>query len=247
MPYVKSTVHISRIAGTALKSFTHGYAQTVTALAAQNHNSTTPLADTFVGKFRKAEKSRVGNTFQNVEQTRQASTSNVPPPTRPETSHQEQGLDKYFHAWQKQHHRSSTKEWQPFHLTRGIEWQPPSVVPPQTQDAAPAAIAEDVQEEKNEDLSAPLLKRSYTTSALEDFGKAFFNDSYAEAEALEQVNNAIAEEIQKSKDDAENGLLLKAATASSTSQDITSSRSDAQSVASPATTFTPTESFTSSI
>ena len=49
MPYVKPTVHLSRIASTALKSFTHGYAQTVvaasqTSYAAQN-TPTGPLAD----------------------------------------------------------------------------------------------------------------------------------------------------------------------------------------------------------
>lgn len=244
MPYVKSTVHISRIAGTALKTFTHGYAQTVTALAAQNHNSPTPLADTFVGRFRKTEKSRAGNLYQNVEQNRQASTASVPP-ARPETGHHDYGLEKYFDAWQK-HQRNGAKDWQQFQFARRIEWQPPSVVPPQSQEVAVAATAEEIQEKKNEDLAAPKLKRSYTTSALDNFGKAFINDEVAEAAALEQVNNAIAEEIQKSKEDAEDGLVIKTASASSTSQVASSFQSDVQSVESPATVYTPADSFSTS-
>ena len=79
MPYVKPTVHISRIAGTALKSFTHGYAQTVVAAsqssyAAQN-TSAVPLADTLIGRFRKNEKSRQQNVYNHLEGSRQASTA----------------------------------------------------------------------------------------------------------------------------------------------------------------------------
>ncbi|KAF2482891.1 hypothetical protein BDY17DRAFT_250778 [Neohortaea acidophila] len=208
MPYVKSTVHISRIAGTALKTFTHGYAQTVTALAAQNHNSSSPLTDALVGKYRKSEHSRASNVLQNIEQARQASTLSS---GRAETGQQDHGIDKYFSAWQKQHQRNTTKEWQPFHIARGIEWQPPSVVPAPAQDVQAAAITEDVQEQKNADLTPPSLKRSYSTSALDNFGKAFSHDEAAEAEALEKVNIAIAEEIQKFKSDADDLEVSKSA------------------------------------
>jgi pentatricopeptide repeat protein len=250
MPYVKPTLHISRIAGTALKTFTHGYAQTVTALAAQNHNSSTPLADTLVGRFRKTEKSKVGNVYHNVDLVRQASTSAAPVPSssvaRPETSHGiDAGLDKYFSAWQK-HQRQPTRDWQQFQFARTIEWQPPSVLPGKGKAAVESATAEEVQERKNEDLKAPLLKRSYTTSALDSFGKAFIHDEAAEAVALEQVNNAIAEEIQKSKDDAE-ALVLKTQSASSVSDPSASIPSDQHSVESPATIYTPTSSFTSTV
>ncbi|KAK5165492.1 uncharacterized protein LTR77_009021 [Saxophila tyrrhenica] len=243
MPYVKSTVHISRIAGTALKTFTHGYAQTVTALAAQNHNSSTPLADTLVGRFRKTEKSKVGNVYQNVESARQASTTaGASSGARPETSSgQDAGLDKYFVAWQK-HQRQPTKDWQQFQFARTIEWQPPSVVPANGKEHTAAATAEEVHDKKNQDLAAPLLKRSYTTSALDNFGKAFIYDEAAEAAALEQVNDAIAGEIQRSKDDAEDAVVLKAQSASSVS-DQTAPTSDRQSIESPATSFTATDSF----
>ena len=245
MPFVKPAVHLSRVAGTALKTFSHGYAQTVTALAAQNHNSANPLADTFVGKFRR-DKKQTSNVYHNLEQARQASTSAATaapePAVRPETSQHDVGLDRYFDAWQR-HQRVGTKEWQQFQFARRIEWQPPSVVP--TKDAAAAVTTEEVLEKKNEQLSAPTLKRSYTTSALDNFGKAFGSDVAAEAAALEQVNHAIAEEIQKSKDEVDEGITLKASRASPESLDQSLFASDRPSSDTSATIFTPTDSFSS--
>ncbi|KAK3051910.1 hypothetical protein LTR09_006864 [Extremus antarcticus] len=245
MPYVKSTIHVSRIANTAIKTFTHGYAQTVTALAAQNHNSSTPLQDTLVGRFRKTEKSKLGHVYQNVENIRHASSSaTASSGIRPETSSGPEGLDKYYLAWHK-HQRQPTKDWQQFQFARTIEWQPPSVVPANGQEHTLAATAEEVHVKKNQDLAAPLLKRSYTTSALDNFGKAFVHDEALEAAALEQVNNAIAVEIQKSKDDAGDALMIKTQSASSVSDQSASFQTEQQSVESPATVFTPTDSFTS--
>ncbi|KAK4543515.1 hypothetical protein LTR36_005410 [Oleoguttula mirabilis] len=248
MPYVKPTVHLSRLAGNALKSFTHGYAQSVVAAsqssyAAQN-TPAGPLADTLIGKFRKNQHSRNHHVFSNTDGSRQASTSNAPHSGRPETSHQEDsGLDKYFDAWQK-HHRNEAQEWQQFQFARRIEWEPPSTVPTKTEEASDAVEA--LRAPQEEVLAAPALKRSYTTSALDNFGKAFSNDEFAEAVALEQVNNAIAEEIQRSKEDVEDGIMLKAASASATSQGGSAFVSEQQGVSSPATSLTPTDSFSSS-
>ena len=239
MPYVKPTVHLSRIAGTALKSFTHGYAQTVVAAsqssyAAQN-TPAGPLADTLIGRFRKSERSRLQSVLQNADGSRQASSSNAPSANRPETSHQDAGLDKYFDAWQKHQHHG-TKEWQQFQFAKRIEWQPPTTVPAHVQESA--AAEENREQEEDEQFAAPSLKRSYTTSALDNFGKAFINDEAAEAVALEQVNISIAEEIQRSKDDAEDLITLKASSTSAASQEASSA--EERSISSPATVFTPT-------
>ncbi|EMC91874.1 hypothetical protein BAUCODRAFT_309149 [Baudoinia panamericana UAMH 10762] len=245
MPYVKA-VPLSRIAGQALKSFTHGYAQTVVAAsqssyAAQNPIGAGPLSDALAGRFRKAEKSRVQNVAHHAaDGARPASTvgTNVP---RPETSHHDGGLEKYFDAWQK-HQRNGTKEWQQFQFARRLEWQPPSTVPLQGHDIAVAEAP--VHPQEVEQLAAPSLKRSYTTSALDNFSKAFINDEAAEADALEQVNIAIAEEIQRSRDDAEGGLVLKSNSASSVSQEQTSATEE-HTVSTPATLYTSTDSFSS--
>jgi pentatricopeptide repeat protein len=240
MPYVKPTVHISRIAGTALKSFTHGYAQTVVAAsqssyAAQN-TSAVPLADTLIGRFRKNEKSRLQNVYTHVEGSRLASSTAGPSTSRTDATHADPGLDKYFDAWQK-HQRAGTKEWKQFEFARRLEWQPPTTVP------APGAEAEEIEaQHAREDLAAPSLKRSYTTSALDNFEKAFINDEAAEAAALEQVNNAIAEEIQRSKEDSEDVRIIRAASPVSVAPEESLSGSDRISTTTPATSVSPAES-----
>lgn len=246
MVYVKPTVHLSRLAGTALKSFTHGYAQTVVAAsqssyAAQN-TSATPLADNLLGRWRKAEKTKLQNV-QRIENARQASTANAPA-GRPETSHNDSGLDKYFDAWQKyQRNELKEKEWQQFQFARRIEWQPPTTVPEGR--LVGETPLEEVREEIVAQPAAPALKRSYTTSALNDFGKIFNHDEAAEAAALAQVNDAIADEIQRSKDDLETAVdtepvleLLSQKSASVSAEQRSST---------PASVFSPAESFSSSI
>ncbi|SMY27934.1 unnamed protein product [Zymoseptoria tritici ST99CH_1A5] len=244
MPYVKPTVHISRIAGTALKSFTHGYAQTVVAAsqssyAAQN-TSAVPLADTLIGRFRKNEKSRLQNAYTHVEGSRLASSTAGPSAGRNDASHPDSGLDKYFDAWQK-HQRAGTKEWKQFEFARRLEWQPPTTVPVSGQEVVEA---EDFEAQQETDvLEAPGMKRSYTTSALDNFEKAFINDEAAEAIALEQVNNAIAEEVQRSKEDTEDVLTIRAASPMSVlPEESISSGSDKQSTSTPATAHSPVES-----
>ncbi|KAG9595132.1 hypothetical protein KCV01_g10044, partial [Aureobasidium melanogenum] len=55
MVFVKPTVGISRLAGTAFKSFTHGYAQTVVAASqssyASQNTGVTPLASNWIHRI----------------------------------------------------------------------------------------------------------------------------------------------------------------------------------------------------
>lgn len=238
MVYVKPTVHLSRFAGTALKSFTHGGAQTVVAAsqasyAAQNTNAT-PLADNLLGRWRKQEKSRLHNVHHQIESARHASTHAVQP-TRPEVVHNDSGLEKYFDAWQKyQRNEIKEKEWQQFQFARRLEWQPPTTVPEGKAVEDSAVIDEDVEDIVREVSTTPPLKRSYTESALNDFGKLFGQDEAARA----QVNDAIAEEIFRSKDDLEVSPKSQPLDIASVRN---SSASEQQSVASPATVYTPVE------
>lgn len=208
MPYVKPTVHLSRLAGNALKSFTHGYAQSVVAAsqssyAAQN-TPAGPLADTLLGKLRKNQQSRVQNALQGADGVRQAGTSHGPQSGRLEAEQTDSGLERYFDAWQKHQRNGGTKEWQQFQFARRLEWQPPTTVPAQAAEAT--AVDESAPAQESDDVVRGTLKRSYTTSALDNFGKAFSNDEAAEAAALQQVNDAIAEEILKSKEELDAGL-----------------------------------------
>ncbi|KAF2765226.1 hypothetical protein EJ03DRAFT_331111 [Teratosphaeria nubilosa] len=245
MPYVKPSVHLSRLAGSALKSFTHGYAQTVVAasqssFAAQN-TTTESLRDTLAGRIRAAERTKLQNALGLAENIRQASTSAVPSASgsaRPETSHHHKdapGLEKYLDAWEKQQRQGAT--WQQFPFAKRIEWQAPTTVPVKAQQAAKDATeASAVVHGEDAGLVAPSLKRSYTTSALDNFGKTFGGDVAAEAAALQQVNDAIAEEIQKSKEEPDDILPVKA------SNEDVSTASDERSSTPPAI-FTPTDSF----
>lgn len=238
MPYIKPTVHLSRFASTALKSFTHGYAQTVVAasqssFAAQNTPPAGPLADSLIARFRKTEKSRLHNVIHLADGSRHASTTNAA--ARPETSQNDAGLGRYFDAWQKSQ-RNETKEWQQYQFARMIEWQPPTTVPLQALDAEVTEPVEDHQ-------IAPSLARSYTTSALDNFGKAFLDDVAAEAVAMEQVNNAIAEEIRRSKDDADNAPMSQNPDNSVSSRDARSHTSDPHTASTPATSVSPIEVF----
>ncbi|KAH9844940.1 pentatricopeptide repeat protein [Teratosphaeria destructans] len=247
MPYVKPSVHLSRLAGSALKSFTHGYAQTVVAasqssFAAQN-TTTESLRDTLAGRIRAAERHKLQNALGLAENTRQASTSAVPSASgsaRPETSHHHKdapGLEKYLDAWEKQQRQGAT--WQQFPFAKRIEWQPPTTVPVKSHQAVKDVVdASAGLQEEDAGLVAPSLKRSYTTSALDNFGKTFGGDVAAEAAALQQVNDAIAEEIQKSKEESDDILSIKA------SSEEVSTASDERSSTSP-TSVTPTHSFSS--
>ena len=239
MVYVKPTVHLSRFAGTALKSFTHGGAQTVVAAsqasyAAQNSHAT-PFADNLLGRWRKQEKSKLHNVHHQIESARHAGT-HAAPNTRPELGHNDSGLEKYFDAWQKyQRNEIKEKEWQQFQFARRLEWQPPTTVPEGKAVEGSAVIDEDVEGIARDASTAPPLKRSYTTSALNDFGKIFGQDEAARA----QVNDAIAEEIFRSKDDLE-------ISPKSQPLDLASVRnpsvSEQPSASSPATVYTPVES-----
>lgn len=240
MVYVKPTVHLSRFAGSALKSFTHGYAQTVVAASQSSYASQNtpvgPLANNLLlSRFGKSGKSNLQNVYQQAESARHSSTGASA--GRPETSQNDSGLAQYYDAWQS-HQRTEAKEWQQFQFTKRIEWQPPTTVPASTE----AAVFEEVEEVS----AAPArgnLKRSYTTSAVENFGKAI-DDEAAEALALAQVNEAIAEEIQRSRDEAEMLASPHAAPEAVVSREASSFASDSQPLSSPATSFSGSASET---
>lgn len=238
MPYVKAPLHASRIASTALKTFNHGGIQTFVAAtqssnAAQNF-SAAPLADNFVGRFRKAEKTRLQNLYQQADNVRQASTSAASQPSgpKPEAATQgDAGLAQYYEAFQK-HQKSEVKEWHQFQFAKRIGWQPPSTVPDagKAKPTRKAAVVEDVKEEKAAiDSPTPLLKRSYTTSALNDFDKAI-KDDLVQAAARAQVDDALAEEAQKS-------LEASVIDEAETSEEALSFASGRGASTSPATSF----------
>ncbi|KAG8628260.1 hypothetical protein KVT40_004133 [Elsinoe batatas] len=183
----KSTVHVSRLAGTALKSFTHGYAQTVVAASQSSYASqntpVAPLASNFLSRFKEKPKSSQHAHFSTV-------ASQGTDGSAAKDGHLESGLAHYHEAWQK-HHKSEAREWHHQSLAKRVGWKPPTTIPGPQNTSADAAEA-DPQNAAHEEIEEPSnLKRSYSTSAVDNFAKAIDNVE-AEAAAFAQVNESIA-------------------------------------------------------
>lgn len=171
-----------------LKSFTHGYAQSVVAASqtsyASQHNFGT-LGNSFASRLNK-------NHSQNVLQSHNAQNDRGLKAGHADRT-TDSGLAAYYAAWQKQQ-RSDAKEWQQYQFTKRIEWSP-AVAPHETK-AKEDAVVEETAEPVPTRASAP---RSYSTSAVDDLRQVSPEDA-VEAEALKQVDEAIAEEIAKAKE-----------------------------------------------
>ena len=198
----KSTVHLSRFAGTALKSFTHGYAQTVVAASQSSYASqntpVAPLASNFLSRLNKSNKS----------QDQQAHYGTAHPQTtaggaslKQDLAHPDSGLVQYYDAWHKLQ-KSDAKEWQQFQFAKRIGWQAPSVVPQSESEQPGLEEVENSLQDTIRPSGGEALKRSYSTSAVNDFSQAIDNE-VAEAVAFAQVNEAISEEVERSRQDAE--------------------------------------------
>ncbi|KAH7080213.1 hypothetical protein BKA63DRAFT_238227 [Paraphoma chrysanthemicola] len=165
------------------KGFTHGYAQSVVA----GVQTTNPLASLQHDRFRKGLKNQ--HAFASTSTTAAVKALNAS-----SQEHSDSGLAAYYTAWQK-HQRSDDKDWSQFQFRKLIEWDPKS-----TQKAAPEAKESNVAiEEAAEPVPArAAINRAYSTSQVDDFKKAV-GDEEAEKIALARVDEAIAQEVAKSK------------------------------------------------
>ncbi|KAF2857338.1 hypothetical protein K470DRAFT_260919 [Piedraia hortae CBS 480.64] len=210
MPYVKPTVHLSRLAGSALKSFTHGYAQTLVA-ASQNSNfpQNNGLADTLSHRIRRAERNRLQNGSLLGEVARQ--DTGVPDPA----------LEKYVDALQK-----SLKSGKLLPQLPLVKRQRPALPSVEAQTETEEVLDHLVEAEKQLEhlaraepvakLELPSLTRSYTTSALDDFDKALGDGRTKEA-VVKQVSEAMVEEVAAVQEAAAAGETAPAETAEATS------------------------------
>ena len=235
----KSTVHLSRFAGTALKSFTHGYAQTVVAASqssyASQNTQVAPLASNFLTRFGKSNKPQDQQAYHNTLAAGQTYAGNAPP--RHDTPHHDSGLAQYYDAWHNQQ-KIDARDWHQHEFTKRIGWKPPSVIPRSDNQKVEVAEVESIVEESDARIARDGVKRSYSTSAVNDFAKAIDNEA-AEAVAIAQVNEAIVEEAEKSKLDAE-----KVAIASSGPESVTS-EATGETISTAATSVTDSDAYSS--
>ncbi|KAF2266761.1 pentatricopeptide repeat protein [Lojkania enalia] len=170
------------------KSFSHGYAQSVVAGVSQNN----PLASFNHDRFRKPGAKQSQHAF--------ASTSGAVKAAVTQHESQDTGLAAYYAAWQK-HQRLEDNEWSQFKFQKLIEWKPQSKIA-----KTPLEVEVKEQDVAIEETADPLparagMSRAYSTSQVDDFKKVI-SDEKAEAIALAQVDEAIAQEAAKIKVEA---------------------------------------------
>lgn len=200
MPFVKPSIGVSRLAGAAYKSFTHGsagqavIAASQTSYASQNHRHTpaAALLERFGPKSGNAQ-------LHNVVHIVHSNSSNAP--ARLDTSQQTPDLAQYHDAWLKHQKAEELRDWNQSQLPKKLGYK--VTVSAESKDSRDedGVVVEVVQDAESLPERAS-LKRAYTTSAVDNFSKAI-GDEKAEAIALAQVNEAIAEEISRSKQEAE--------------------------------------------
>jgi len=199
MVFVKPTVGLHRLAVTAFKSFNHGVAGALVAASqssnASQNNAVHPKA--YLNRLGKSDKST-----QNAAYHTHAAHNNS---SRADNLDDHSNLAQYYDAWQKHQKAGEARDWQQFQFQKRIGYPLPPAEGTHELKNADGVVVDDAIEVVEDVDSLPergTLKRSYTTSAIDNFSKAIDNE-VAEALAFAQVNEAIAEEITRSKQEAE--------------------------------------------
>jgi len=177
-----------------VKTFTHGYAQSLVAASqsssASQNTSFHSLSNNVVSFFGKTGAS---NQAQQSAQPPSTSAGASTGAGQPDTHSHEGGLAAYYAAWQT-HQKAEEKEWHQFQFAKRIGWKAPTTIP-ESQPKSKHGVK--VAEGQEKPIRAQ-LERSHTTSALDESRKTR-RDSVAEAIALVQVNEAIVKEIGSRK------------------------------------------------
>ena len=176
-----------------VKTFTHGYAQSVVAATQSSYASSTtpfgPFGNHPSNRHGKHGNSQLHSAYQTPASSSAASNK---------ASHGDQnctgngdgGLAAYYEAWQNQQQQDGENgEWKQFQFTKRIGWKGPSVVPD-----GKAKEREDVSAWAEVSVEREGLDRAYSTSAVDEIKKA--EDEEAEAIAVAKVDEAIATEIK---------------------------------------------------
>ncbi|THY82463.1 hypothetical protein D6C92_10015 [Aureobasidium pullulans] len=237
MVFVKPTVGISRLAGTAFKSFTHGYAQTVVAASqssyASQNTGVTPLASNWIHRIG-------GNT--STSQVQHVPSHPSAQAARQDNNHND-GLAQYYEAWHKHHKNGDLREWQQFQFQKLIGYSGAEAAESkELDDVRESSAIEEVDESVEDASQRGNLKRAYTTSAVDNFGKAIDNQEAA-AIAFAQVNEAIAEEISKTKQEVEAAADVPVEEDAVSEKTITASQAPSQELSSPVSHDTAPSSF----
>ena len=187
---IKPFTHLARYG--LIKSAVHGYVQSAVAASQSSYASTTTSLAQFhnypVSKFSKA--SQLSNVFQGASSSgagakagHTAQSSGASP---------DGGLALYYAAWQHAQETGDDSDWRQHQFARRIGWKSSDksgTLPQHRRLDSGRAV----------DILRPARTtgdRAYSENAVEDIRKAHDAAGISEAEALEQVNRAIAQEIK---------------------------------------------------
>ncbi|KAL9601083.1 MAG: hypothetical protein Q9219_002793 [cf. Caloplaca sp. 3 TL-2023] len=179
------------------KTFTHGYAQSIVAATQSSYaSSTTPLnqiSNHAAGKIGKHGASQFHTTFQPSSASSSATANSGQPGSVPEDVRGDGSLGAYYEAWQKhQWNNTGGKQWKQFQFPLRIGWKGPNARPDGK------GMEKENARFYPEDLRGRgSLDRAYSSSAVDDLKQV--EDIAAEAAAVAEVDEAIAEEISTSQ------------------------------------------------
>lgn len=224
----KPFTHLAR--QSFVKTFTHGYAQSVVAATQSSYASSTtpfgPFGNHTTNRHGKHGNAQLHTAFQNTSSSSGASNK-ASHGDHNGTGSGGEGLAAYYEAWQnQQRHDGENKEWKQFQFPKRIGWKAPSVVPD-----GKAKEREDVGLRAEIQVGREGLDRAYSTSAVDEIKQV--EDEAAEAIAVAEVDEAIAKEISHIQQAT--GPVPKEAATSSPS-------SDAQIESAKRTSINPDES-----
>ena len=186
----KPFTHLAR--QSFVKTFTHGYAQSVVAATQSSYaSSTTPFgsfANHVANRHGKYGNVQLHSAFQSIPSS--SGTSNKPSQGEHHgTGSSDGGLAAYYEAWQnQQQHDGENKEWKQFQFPLRIGWKAPPVAPD-----GRAREREDIGLRVEASAERDGLDRAYSTSAVDEIKKV--EDEAAEAVAVAKIDEAITKEI----------------------------------------------------
>ncbi|KAL8840697.1 MAG: hypothetical protein Q9170_001215 [Blastenia crenularia] len=176
------------------KTFTYGYAQSVVAATQSSYASSTTPFSSFgshaPGRFSKHGTShQLHTTFQPPTSSSGITTGAGQQGLTPEDTRGDGGLAAYYEAWQKQQwNNGSGKEWKQFQFPLRIGWKGPNALPD-----GKSVERDSVRLRPDNLLDRGTPDRAYSSSAVDEIKKA--EDAVAEAAAIADVDQAIAQEI----------------------------------------------------
>ena len=244
----KTTFHLAR--QSFVKTFTHGYAQSVVAASQSSYASQNSQFSGFTNSVSNRLQTVPKNPVQNAFQPQQNPAGPSSYITHVDSTQNDAGLSAYYQAWHK-HQLSEDREWQQFQFVKRIGWKPPTTIPDGKVTGKESVNA---TEQPVETVERGALERSYTDSAVDDFKKVV-GGGQAEAAAIAQVDEAIAQEISKVQEErqaatesiaAEDGVVSPVSLRSPTEYVSPESAQDSQSAAGStvATSISDSENYT---